>query len=219
VRSENAETSPSSSAPKSLAMRNTETNQTSVLPSDGIGSAGIELLLGQLSFQPIFLQSEWLDRENGMAQRLTVSVNLPSGISADNVTPELIENGTFLEISVRWPKPILNPEKLFGPYIKSRSLSSYNSNHPEVISMEKSLKDIRSELGKMRGDDLVSSARIRLLWPVIESKVDTTIIPFTSSEEGCVTCLVLVARFYKLEEEYDDGAKKRRLNVMPVQSE
>ena len=91
-------------------------------------------------------------------------MHLPSGITKDHITVDIADNGTVFEVSIAWPKPIQNPEKLFAPYIKSRTYSADGTNHPEVMAMEKSLKDIRTELSKMRSDNLISTARIPLLF-------------------------------------------------------
>lgn len=120
----------------------------------------------RLKFQPPYFFSEWLDREEGMAKRLTVIVLLPSGISGADVDVEIIEQGCVLQMQFAWPKPFMKPESLCAAFIADQEDVGYNENHPEVIALEKELKDIRTANGLTRSRPITSKTHIRLAFEV-----------------------------------------------------
>ena len=100
--------------------------------------------------------AEWLDRKNGLAKRLTVTVVLPSGIDENEITVEVSYSNLALQIDVLWPAAILNTETLLNNFILDKDMPHYTSDHAEVIALEKNLKDMRRKIGCTRPDPLKS---------------------------------------------------------------
>lgn len=65
--------------------------------------------------------SEWLDA--GAESRVTVAINLPSGVSTDSVKVEVIVGGTKLDVEILRPSPLQNANNLFKAYITEAKLS------------------------------------------------------------------------------------------------
>lgn len=84
-------------------------------------------------FRPLTLISEWVEPKS-LTRRLTICVNLPSGIEVSGFSVRVVEGGEFLEVTVVWPKPFLDVEVLHRKWIKlekedSEFMSGY---HPEI---------------------------------------------------------------------------------------
>jgi len=190
---------------RELMAKNTEQDETKSGPSSGgnIDSSGLEVILGRFTFHPLYLCAPWLDKENGYKERLTVSVVVPSGLNAEDITIGLNDECSVMEIGCSWPHPLINPELLCQEFIKDKNNKNYTLYHPEVTSLESALKDLRTETGLRRSDDIISNARIILPFVVEKDKIEKWIIPFRGNGSSGVPCRMLLARFYKSEELYD----------------
>ncbi len=69
-------------------------------------------------FYPICFEANWIDRENRLADGITIPVSLPSGIEYGSTLVQVIEDGTVLEITVPWPQVLLEPEVMLSPFIR-----------------------------------------------------------------------------------------------------
>ena len=96
---------------------------------------------GSMSFMPLTLISEWLEPKT-MTKRVTVSINLPSGVSNTGFAVRVLDGGLYLELTVTWPVPmtsveILHREWTEPPIDRPEFMSEY---YPEILSFEQALK-------------------------------------------------------------------------------
>lgn len=192
-----------------LHPRNSEDEDVKVLTeaTGDTGSSGLEVLLGRYSFHPLYIVAPWLDKENGCKEMLTVAAVIPSGLGTEDVTVELNERGNSMKIGCTWPAPLVTPDLLCEYFIKDRNNKNYTTYHPEVNSLESALKDIRTEAGLRRSDDIVSHANILLPFEVEKDKIEKFIIPFKGNPPQGIACHMLLVRLYKFEELYDEGSQ------------
>ena len=72
--------------------------------------------MDEFEWKPIHTLFRWMDSQ--IRDRLTVLVLMPSGVNAD-YTVSITSTGTKLEIKVKWPDMLCDPDKLHEPYKKS----------------------------------------------------------------------------------------------------
>jgi len=154
--------------------------------------------MGQFTFHLLYMHARWIDREHGLAERLTVSVVLPSGVGRDGVEVDVDEDDIMLELECNWPSPLMNPSILFKAYFENRDLQRYTAELPEIGGFELKLKDLRLEMGRKRSENLVSKARIHLPFPVVKNKIEKILAPFKDDRPGPSACSVLICRFFKV---------------------
>lgn len=80
-----------------------------------------------------------------MAERLSIVISLPSGVAGQDVKLSLKEDGMVLQIDAPWPSPLQDPTWLCAPFIINPELSNYTNLYPEVIALEKSLKEFHDK--------------------------------------------------------------------------
>ena len=66
---------------------------------------------GSMSFMPLTLISEWLEPKT-MTKRVTVCINLPSGVSNTSFAVRILDGGLYLELTVTWPVLVTSVEIL-----------------------------------------------------------------------------------------------------------
>lgn len=160
------------------------------------------MIMSRFSFHPLYNIGEWLDGEAGLSQRLTISFVVSSGVNSSEIGNTIVDYGTMLKIELTWPDQLCYPEKLFKPFIDDESKPTYHTQHPEINALERSLKELRSEVGKRRSELLSSTARIRLPFPVVPNQMEKFVIPFETSDTGRSRCMVLNVRLFAVEGDY-----------------
>lgn len=181
--------------------------------SEPVGS-GNELSMDQLEFHPNYYMASWIDREAGMAERLTIVMSLPSGISGHNVKFSVKAEGMILQVDAPWPEPLQDPTFVCGPFINNANIPNYTNNHPEVIALEKAMKQIKVDAGNNKSEVLQSKARIRLPVRVNPSKIDSYVFGFIDTEENGGQANTLHVRLFVDEGDYDD--QEGRPNVISI---
>lgn len=119
------------------------------------------------TFHPLHLISIWQEPST-TAKRITVSIILPSGVNAGDFTIRIIEDGDVLELTVDWPKPLVDISFMHKKWLQDYA-SNFTDFHPKFLGFEASLRKLRENLS----DKVVSVARIGLPFSVqshIESK-------------------------------------------------
>lgn len=187
-------------ASASVRARNTE-GPIQVSEPSGSGS---ELLMDQSEFHPNYYIAQWIDPDAGMAERLTAVIALPSGVPGEDVKVAVRDDGTILEIEAPWPSPLQDPTGLCTPFIENANWPNYTSFHPEVIALEKAMKQLKMDAGNNRSEILKSKARIRLPIQVIVSKIDSYVFTFHPEGESGAQANTLHVRLFVAENEYDD---------------
>jgi len=178
-------------------------------------ASAMEVLMGQFTFHPLHMQTTWIDPANGFAERVTVAVAIPSGLGANEVEIGLGDGGKSMEIECQLPAPLTTPDLLFRAYVNNESDKNYTKYHPEVVAFEQNLKALRTELGQKRSERISSKAKILLPFPVVETKIDKVIVPFKKSgDTGPPSCMMILARFWKEEEIYDDNINSKHPKVL-----
>lgn len=114
-------------------------------------------------FRPLTLVSEWIEPKT-MTKRLTVCINLPSGVESSDFSVRILEGGESLQLSLTWPQPLLNVDTLHRKWSSLRKndpeyMSAY---HPEMLGFESALKGLREK----STDAVQSVTRISLPFPV-----------------------------------------------------
>ena len=188
------------------------TENTNNIEEDGeaLDATGVELLMSRFSFHPLHVFGEWLDANEGFAKRLSVSIVLPSGVATSKVIAKVVSNGTVLQIETEWSSQLCYPEQLCSPFVDDKNLIGYTSQHPEIVALELSLKELRKEIGKKLDERLFSTAQIRLPFPVVVNKVENVVMPFNTMDVDSSRCMVLNVRLFAVEDDYGiDKATKR----------
>lgn len=118
------------------------------------------------TFHPLHLLSVW--QEPGTtAKRLAVAILLPSGVGAGDFTVRVIEDGDVLEISVDWPKPLVEISFMHKKWLLMDD-SRFTDFHPKYLGFEVSLRGLRENIN----DKVTSTARIGLPFSV-QSHIDS----------------------------------------------
>lgn len=130
-----------------------------IISLDGAGEIGT----GERQWQPLSLISEWIEPKT-MTKRVTVCINLPSGVSSDGFAVRVLEGGEFLELAVVWPQPFADVDLLHRKWTTLRTEDSefMSEFHPEMLGFEQTLKTLRE-----RSTDIVKTiTKISLPFPV-----------------------------------------------------
>lgn len=85
---------------------------------------------------------------------MTVSVQLPPGIAGEDVSVNVLQGGCSFEMKIVLPDVLYYSSILSAPWIERAGESSYNKNHPEVLALEKELKDLRQSLKQPHSDPI-----------------------------------------------------------------
>lgn len=125
---------------------------------DGVGT---ELVLGERSFRPLYLISEWNEPAT-MTRRISVAILLPSGVGSGDFTLRVVDGGEFLELTVCWPPTLIDLEIMHKKWLRPDAPGGFQTYHPKLIGFESALKAMRSHSSEI----IESTARIRLPFPV-----------------------------------------------------
>lgn len=98
-------------------------------------------------FYPLALVSEW-EEAITTCPMLTLAIVLPSGIGAGDFMVRIIEDGDVLELTVKWPKPLVDIEFMHLKWLKTdddgNPLSlDVTRHHPKILGFQKKLRMIR----------------------------------------------------------------------------
>jgi len=141
--------------------------------TDTGNDAGIELIVKDSYFKPLYIIGEWEEPET-KTKRLTVALVLPSGVNRSDFTLQVLEDGLSLQLTVQWPAPLVNLKLLHQKWLRPVEKDSdplFTMFHPKVLALEDALKKKRLRAT----DDVISTAKIPLPFPVqthIESKTN-----------------------------------------------
>lgn len=155
-------------------------------------------------FHPNYYFAQWIDPDSGMAERLTAVITLPSGVHGENVKVAVRDDGMILEIEAPWPFPFQNPTGLCAPFINNAELPNYTTFHPEVIALEKAMKQLKIDAGNNRSEILKSKARIRLPTQVFVANIESYVFSFHPEGKSGTQAKTLHVRLFVTENEYDD---------------
>ena len=125
------------------------------------------------SFVPLYLISQWQEPET-TTQRVTVAIILPSGIQAGSFKTRVIEEGDVLEMTVDWPRPLVDIEFMHRKWINNCSENGFTTYHPKFLGFEATLR----QMCENRSDTVRSVARIGLPITVQAHITDTNNIEF-----------------------------------------
>ena len=84
--------------------------------SDSNSAIGVELVEADHSFRPLYLKSIWTEPRT-MTKRVSLAIVLPSGVECGRFFARVVEGGEFVEMTFRWPGPLVNPEYLHKKWI------------------------------------------------------------------------------------------------------
>lgn len=112
-----------------------------------------------------------MDAQEGFVDRLPVSVLIPSEVNSSEVPDKIVSRGTVLQVEVKWPEELCYPEKLCAPFVLDVEQTEHTAQNPEIVALEKNLKALRKEVGKLRNEVLTSIAQIPLPFPVVSNKI------------------------------------------------
>ena len=101
--------------------------------------AGAELTAGELAFKPFFMISSW-DERSTLTKRLCVAIILPSGVGSGDFTITVVDGAHFLQLAVRWPKPLVDVS-IMHLWKLSNPSSGFMPYHPSVIGFESALSE------------------------------------------------------------------------------
>ena len=76
-------------------------------------------------------------------ERITAVTDLPSGVTKNDFTLRVMEDGMALEIIVMWPNPMINLEVLHQKWLQlsqEDSTRTFSMYHPTVLGLEDDLK-------------------------------------------------------------------------------
>ncbi len=130
-----------------LTCRTSEDDKSTSVPAIILEGSGRELLLDQLSMFPLHIHGDWLDPSSGLDKRLTLPISFPSGIDESIADVAVVDSGNVLELKLPWPVPLFNQAILCASYIEDEQYLILEKS-PEVLAPEKSLKHLRTEVGK-----------------------------------------------------------------------
>ncbi len=137
------------------------------------GNFNSSLSVAEGMFVPIYLIGSW-EEPATKTKRITVVIDLSSGVNSSDFTIRLLEGGTILELTVTWPVPLVDLEALHQKWVRpfdSESSPKFTMYYPAFLALENAFKSKRD-----RANDNVSSiARIDPPFPVqtqIESKTN-----------------------------------------------
>ena len=100
------------------------------------------------TFVPIYNWSEW-EEALTTCQMLTVAITLPSGVGAKSLLIRVIEDGDLLEITVDWPKPMVDIEFLHRKWLSdSDGKHEITRSHPKILGFQKRLRMLRSNVNE-----------------------------------------------------------------------
>lgn len=111
-------------------------------------------------FGPLYAVSIWKEPET-MTRRITLAVILPSGVDAGGFSLRVVDGGQFLEITVKWPRPLIDLNLMHKKWLGGPD-STYQVYHPEFIGFQEGMKKLRQK----STDWIESLARIPLPFPV-----------------------------------------------------
>lgn len=97
--------------------RNADVVHSSEDGGKSFSDLGVELIHGRNTFVPLYLISEYKDRETGKICA-AVAVRMPSGISENGLVVEVTDEGQVLEISLIWPKALTDVDLLHKKWRK-----------------------------------------------------------------------------------------------------
>lgn len=117
-------------------------------------------------FCPLYLVSEWAE-PGTTNKRLTVAINLPSGVGPGHFSVRVAEGGRHLELTVEWPEPMVNLENLHKKWLNSTSDDRIEKYHPKYIGFEAALKRFRA-----RDSDIIESTAQIALPFTVQTHVD-----------------------------------------------
>lgn len=130
--------------------------------TDDDSSSGVELVVSSHGFRPMFLMSEWQEPRT-MTKCLSIAIVLPSGVEAGGFCARVVESGEFVELVVRWPAPLVDPELLHRKWIASNQGGDHiEAYHPKIVGFQNALKSLR----KQASDNVESTVRIPLPFAV-----------------------------------------------------
>ncbi|MEM6687231.1 MAG: hypothetical protein AAF617_15725 [Bacteroidota bacterium] len=120
------------------------------------------------TFVPLYLISQWQEPVT-TTKRVTVAIILPSGVGVGAFKVRVIEEGDVLELTVNWPKPLVDIEFMHRKWMSQDEGKLVTSVSPKLLGFEKTLRQMRNN----RSETVSSVARIGLPITVqshIESK-------------------------------------------------
>ncbi|KAI0556935.1 hypothetical protein FGB62_372g08 [Gracilaria domingensis] len=101
-------------------------------------------------------------------KRCTVVVHLPSGVSHEDFTIHVVDEGNYLELDVKWPRPLTDLKLMHSKWLKLPLQGQYTTFHPEFLGFESALKELRSH----NAEEVHSKARFHLPF-VVERTFET----------------------------------------------
>lgn len=125
--------------------------------ADVANNFGRELFVGPMQFRPIYLLGTWKDPDDHNSERVSVAILLPSGVTKDDVTLNVVDNGHYLEIGVIWPSFLSDHRALHKKWLVGHKVRTLASYHPMLTCFTDFLAAHRRPDGS-----LSSTASIRL---------------------------------------------------------
>lgn len=150
-----------------------------------------------------------------MEKRLTVVVLLASGTYGADVEVDIVQDGLILEKNFIWPQPFMKPERLCAAFIADPEDPKCNENRPEVIALEKELKDIRNAFGLTRSKPAASKTQISLPFEVEEGRKEKYAFNHLDRQNDRHSNVFHI-RFYGKETEYDDTVAVSATQVVTI---
>lgn len=95
----------------------------------------------QISFQPLYLISQWQDVTTRKC--LSVVVNLPSGVN-NNFTLTVMDAGKVLQLMVNWPSQMTNLRTLHHLWLVLEGGAKVSDQPPKLGSFETALRSLRT---------------------------------------------------------------------------
>ena len=179
----------------SYSAENQELSDTSVPEGYEVENEGKVLLAPETCFEPLTLVGEW-EEPVTKTKRITVVLDLPSGVNKNDFTLRVLQGGMILELSATWPSPMLDLELLHQKWLtkpnNDQSLP-FTMYHPAALSLEDALKKKRARAN----DSVGSTTHIQLPFAVQTQILEKSNLYFKDS-----TTKVVYVEFKAIEEAY-----------------
>lgn len=106
-----------------------------------------EVVSPSKSFMPLALVSEW-EEALTTTPMISVAIILPSGVGVGDFMLRVIEDGDVLELTVKWPAPMVDIELMHVKWLKNgedgKPISTdITRHHPKILGFQKKLRMVR----------------------------------------------------------------------------
>lgn len=159
-------------------------------------NVGVHLIVGESEFVPDFEFFTW--RSGDLRERLTLIVELPSGLRIKSVYWGVLEDGETFEVVLNRAIELTDPNLTFKKWIDaSKDNGGFDTSHPKYIAYARLLEN-----RKISPVDIPKKkARFQLPFTV-QSNAEVNIVKYKDSEERKLNTVLLFSDFISADDSY-----------------